>query len=232
MTDSTYDIITVDWDRPQTALWRKHVERHCPTANIITIPDAKPIKWNWSSGKINCFKYDFPHPGRVMYLDTDTLVTRDLSEMWSIMEEGDWEMAASSSIPMMGQKRSFLHRKKDRLDPVNKAFGLEEVPVHWSTGFMVFRDYPLMDLYQKWLWAMEYPVFKSLKGARVFEEFAFSYVVAADKTRIWPMPGSIHGNIVSSRAFFGRLPKDKKPLVVHYHKINRLKKLGLGKWID
>ena len=93
----SYEIITVDWNPEQTRIWRYWVNKHCPTAKVYTIQDTKPVPWCWSGGKINCFLYGF-ETDRVMYMDTDTIVTRDLEPLFEMM--GDAKISVSRDIPL------------------------------------------------------------------------------------------------------------------------------------
>jgi alpha-N-acetylglucosamine transferase len=85
---STFDIVTVNWNQPQTTLWMRHVEKHCPEANIIFVSEGDLKKLCWSCPKIGSLLADFKHPNRVIYMDTDTIVMADLEELFDLMPKG------------------------------------------------------------------------------------------------------------------------------------------------
>jgi hypothetical protein len=224
-------VISVDWNSPQTEFWLHYLKKNCPTANIILIDDAKPMNWNWSSGKINCFKYDFPHPERVIYMDTDTIVTRDLEPLFEMYPAS---LAGSLFIPMMSplHPRSRYGQKED-IAQCTRAFGLQKNPRHWSTGFLMLQNYPLMRLYEEWLAGMDFSKLKvAFKRCRVYEELVFSYVVermAREGYNLAELPHEIHGNIMSGERDFGtcREEKNELPYVIHYHQTRRLRQVKL-----
>jgi len=224
-----YDLVTVNWNPRQTELWMFHVKRSCPGANVVLIDDGKPFPWCWSSGKLNCFA-DFPglrNPGRFVYMDTDTIVTRDVGEVFELM--GDAKLAASSAVPsntMNAWARSEGERKN-----VDVAFELsrDHPPVHYSSGFMVLKDYPPADLGFKWSSAMAYEPLRATFGRhRCYEEIALSYVIAADRIPLWDMPLEIHGNLLGRHKCFGHT---RTPMVIHYHNERRLKINNLERYI-
>jgi hypothetical protein len=212
VSKKTYDIVSVDWNPQQTKLWRYHIGKTCPTANVITIPDNKPIPWNWSSGKIDCFGCDFRFPERVIYLDTDTIVQEDLEPLFDRM--GEAEIGISSHITP-----ERLQLPKD--ENAEQAFGLSERPTHYSSGFVVLKGWEPKMLQEGWFAASYLPALQRYKRSRLFEEYVFSYFVAYTGKRVWEMGPEIHGNIL-------RKPLFDKTMVIHYHKPERLKRSGLG----
>jgi len=226
---STYDLVTVDWNHNQTRLWLYHVRKHCPTANIVLVPDTKLFPWNWSSGKLACFfePEGVKHPSRFIYMDTDTIVTRDLEEAFDL--QGDAPLGMSSAIPgMVSMSRwSKVQRGREMLD-AEFGLGRDNQPVHFSSGFMVLKNTSAEDLGEKWRSAMEYPPLRrQFSRHRCYEEIALSYVVAADRTPVWHMPLEIHGNILR-KCYFGNA---REPLVIHYHKPERLRAQKLGGYL-
>lgn len=230
---STYDIITVDWNPEQTRIWRHYVEKNCPTANIITIPDNKPIPWNWSSGKIDCFKYEFSHPGRVVYMDTDVIVTGDVEPWVDETQRQGCDMSASTLLPKVGKPKNWFHRFPEITEKACSLFDVDRFPRHFSTGFMVFIDYDFDGLHEGWMRSMELPKFREmLQKTLVYEEFAFSLWIESQDDKVLDMPLEIHGNLLGNVKYFGTCTNENPPLVLHYHKPPRLIKAGLKGFLN
>jgi hypothetical protein len=226
---STFDIVTVNWNQGQTNLWRRHVERHCPEANIILVPDKKPYPHCWSSGKLCCFEplRDTQHPGRFVYMDTDCIVTRDIEPLFGIME--DAELAVSSAIPASTPMAKVLrsHYIANKL-----KFGLtyNKPPTQYSSGFMVLKNYSPVAFGEMWKHMFEHSFIKNVFGRhKLFDEITMAFAIAQLRTHIWDMPFEIHGNIMGRTCYFG---KSREPMVIHYHNKRRLLAQGLERYID
>ena len=212
MTD--YSIVSVDWKPEQTKLWLHHVKKNCPDAEIVLIKDEKPIPWNWASGKINCFKQKFA-TDRIIYMDTDTIVTRDLGFIFDNM--GEATVGATSAIP--------IHPFNKRRDIIKALKPLGPLPTHFSTGLIALqaKNPPAFAS----LWQDMYPVIrKHLPGDHYMNEITFSYLVREMNTHDIPL--EVHGNICGKK-YFGNT---EIPAVIHYHKPARLRNFGLDKYID
>ena len=220
-----YEIITVDWNPEQTRIWRYWIAKHCPTAKVYTIPDTKPVPWCWSGGKLDCFLYGFKG-NRVMYMDTDVIVTHDLEPVWDMM--GDCKFAASSKIPLYRMERS----KRVQINGIREHIDFKHSPIGWSSGMLMMKGYDPEALHEGWKGMMDFPPFQAgFKGHQMTEEFALSLFMAHEFEReeIWDIPLEVHGNIVGKRMFFGEATV---PWVLHYHKPQRLKRHKLEAYLD
>jgi alpha-N-acetylglucosamine transferase len=211
-----YDIVSVDWKPEQTKLWLHYVEKNCPEAHVTLIPDEKPIPWCWSSGKINCFKQKF-QTDKIIYLDTDTIVTEDLGFIFSNM--GHAWLGLSSKIP--------IYPFNKRKDVVEKLKHLGKPPTHYSTGMIVLNGISGTQVAQfVQLWEEMLSELKPyIKGNRYADEISMSYV--ATLAQVWDIPLEIHGNVCGKR-YFGEA---STPSVIHYHREKRLGQFGLGGYL-
>lgn len=211
-----YDIVSVDWKPEQTKLWLHYIEKNCPEAHVTLIPDEKPIPWCWSGGKINCFKQKF-QTDKIIYLDTDTVVTEDLGFIFSNMDK-TW-LGLSSKIPI----RPF----NKRADLMAKLRHLGKAPVHYSSGMVVLNGISGGQLTQfAGLWEeMCNELRASIGKGAYMDEIALSYV--ASLAAVWDIPLEVHGNICGKK-YFGNA---ETPSVIHYHKPRRLEQFGMGQWL-
>ena len=217
----TYDLITVRWKEDQYRVWRHWVDKTCPTARVHWIPDTKPFPWNWAGGKVPCFDYGF-ETGRVIYMDTDTIVTHDLEPVFDMM--GDCKVGASYQIP----KYSFQGRKKGDLRTLNKMIPYKFQPNSVSSGMIITLEPDA--LYQAWYAMNTFPAVRRAFGKdRPFNEYTLSMTLTwlYEKDEVWDIPLEVHGNIIS-KTDFGNCDI---PWVIHYHKPERLEKKGFGKWL-
>lgn len=232
MCRRNFDLVTCNWNPAQTKIWMFHVKQHCPTAHIVLVPDTKPIPWNWSSGKLNCFA-DLPelkYPGRFIYMDTDTIVTRDIAEVFDLM---DSPVAASSAIPATAPSMSAWAQDPRGRESIDVAFEIfrDHPPIHYSSGFLAIQGSALTpaELGFRWRSAMEYPLLRArFSRHRCYEEIALSYVLATDRIPVWDMPLEIHGNILR-RTHFGHT---RTPMVIHYHNPRRLRAQHLEHYLE
>ena len=218
-----YEIITVDWKPEQTRIWRHWVSTFCPNAKIITIPDTKPIKWSWSAGKIDCFLWGF-ETDRIIYMDTDVIVTHDLEELFDLM--GDAVISASSAIPL----RQTVKVHKKLYEKIAPHFQYKYGPVNFSSGLIALKGFDPMTVYEGWRAVLEFPPFVDVfKKRKVAEEEALSVWMAThfEEDQIHHQPYEIHGNICGKK-YFG---DTNQPWAIHYHRPKRLIDAGLGKWL-
>jgi len=224
---SDYEIITVNWQPKQTAIWLHYVEKNCPDAKVYTIPDDKPVPWCWSGGKINCFAWPF-ETKRVIYLDTDTLVTRDLGFVFDEMQGAC--IGLSSEIEIF----KFHITMRPQVEKFGKrGYEYNWPPCAFSSGMMVLKGYDATALYAGWLNTMQWPPFLELFGKHTLaDEIGLGLWLAHDLESaddVWHIPVEVHGNVLGGKTHFGKV---ETPAVIHYHKEARLRKAGLGKWLD
>lgn len=215
MCQKTYDIITVDWNPEQTRMWRHYVEKNCPTANVITIPDDRAWYFCWSSAKLNCFRYPFEHPARVIYMDTDTVVSKDLEYLFDKVGDNFF------GLTIRHHATHLLYGIANILKIPRKEC------VYLSTGLIVLNGYPPARLYSGWYGLGLHPEIKRFMSNKTFDEKVFTFWVISDRCmgKIWEIPTSIHGNILGSKIDF---EKGTLPDVLHYHNPNRLRNAGFG----
>ncbi|MDY6935644.1 MAG: hypothetical protein SVZ03_15660 [Spirochaetota bacterium] len=223
---SKYDIITVDWNAEQTELWLYYVERHCPDSRIILIPDEKPIPWCWSGGKLNCFKQKF-ESHRIIYMDTDTIVFRDMYPIFEMMDEA----LLGFSTKIISHSSDYRNRKGsicNDLIMLSNFFGFRKLPIHRSTGMIILNKYDPLRLYEGWKLMFDYvSSFNNIKDDPFVDEIAMSYWIAYDSNEdgkgIWDIPLDIH------RVKWRDIDDLSvvAPMVFHYHSIERLMIFGL-----
>ena len=217
-----YDIISVDWNPGQTDLWLHYVKKNCPEAYVTLIPDEKPIPRNWASGKINCFEQDF-ETEKVIYMDTDTIVTRDLG---FVFKELGSRLVGAATAPSI---RPFHERKHvvDALRPLALNLGMKGLPGHYNSGFIVTNmpkeGLPLFAAAWKHMYTT---VGKYLKDDHYMNEITLSFLLESSLDP-WDIPPEIHGN-VCGRKIFGT---SAEPAVIHYHREERLGRFELGGYL-
>lgn len=227
-----YDVISVDWNPGQTKIWKYWIEKHCPNAIIHTIPDTKPIPWCWSGGKLNCFCYDGFETDRIIYLDTDTIVTENLEPLLDREEKVMLSNIQTIQGKPFNRVLSSTRNRQNRVDfsDLYKHFRFKYDPVHFSSGMIVLNGCSSMEFYDTWKAVFEFePYEKYFKGYWLADEVSLSLCVALDYEwdDIYLLPADIHGNILSRKIFGGR----EISMVIHYHKPQRLKSVGLEKWL-
>ena len=227
MATTSYDIVTVDWNKNQTAMWKYYIEKNCPTANIITLPESRPVKWSRFSSKMNILLFDkYKHPDRIMYTDTDCLITDDLLPLFEYMEECDFDMAASVDfLPRMNPFTGKHAKNSETMAMVKAYMGVTEFPHQYSSGMLLFRPgVDRKELYDKWMVNFtDELLMKHWGGISIMEEIALSYVLQAIDYKMWYLPREVHGNVLR-KSDFGSV---KVPMVIHYHKPARLRWCGL-----
>ena len=217
----TYDIITVRWKEDQYKVWRHWVDKTCPTASVHWIPDTKPFPWCWSGGKVPCLDYGF-ETNRVIYMDTDTIVTHDLEPVFEIM--GNFRVGVSYGLP----KDKMQSRYAKQIELVRNVAPYKFRPKSVSSGMIVTTEPSI--LHEAWSGMMGFPLIKQLFNKdHLYDEHVLSLAISwlYEKAEVWDMPLELHGNIIS-RKYFGDC---ETPWVIHYHKPERLEKKGLEKWL-
>lgn len=222
----TYTITTVDWNEEQTERWLKFVNKNCPTANVVLVPDTKPIHWSWSAGKLNCFNQLHKAPDRIIYMDTDTLVFEDMEYIFEVMDGNvgaplfHWYLnGCKKNGPQFAKSKEI----EIRVGAKPNSF------MHWNTGMIILNGYDPFRLYANWMLAFRFHEVTSTRW-RQSEETAFSVAMLMDPDiKMYEIPMEFHGNVLGSKVQFGDA---KKPTSVHYHKTERLKRRGLKGWLE
>ncbi len=222
----TYEIVTVDYIPEQTRVWRHWVNKNCPGVKVHTIPDRRPFRRCWSGAKIECWMYGF-EGRRIIYLDTDTIVTRDMEEVFDLM--GDAKIAASTELKQDRLKRKFPEVVEE-LRTDWKRFRIYNPP-NTSSGMVVLKDFDPELFFGMWAEVMEDPIFgKKLLGHYTSEEYALSLAIARNFPikHFWSIPHRIHGNVFYRKTNFGGA---NPPMVIHYHKPLWLMWLGMEEYL-
>jgi hypothetical protein len=230
-----YDIVTVDWNKDQTALWRRHVERVCQDYNLIIIPEKRRFPSCWSSPKLYCLVEEF-QTDRVVYMDTDTIVTRDLGELFRAM--GDAELGLSMYLG----KQERLERQcggGECVKEIAKHFGIRGPVTHCPTGLMVFKGMDIERVYMDWCTAFSiietnWPHLPEAAGTKRegwSNEVPFSFWLTSRYSNrwdaVWDIGPPYHTYLVGNEA----PPRQTEPIpmILHYHsRPERLKKTGYG----
>ena len=211
-----YDITSVDWNPEQTKLWLHYVKKNCPEAYVTLIPDEKPVPWCWSGGKLNCFRQKF-ETDKIIYIDTDTIVTEDLGFIFANM--GDNWLGLSSKIPLIPFNK--------RPDMKKKLAHLGKLPIHYSSGMVSLNGISGAQAEQfTGLWEEIMTELKKIIGKEHYmDEIALSYV--ASLAAVWDILLEVHGNICRKK-YFGSA---ETPSVIHYHRTKRLDQAGMGGYL-
>jgi len=222
---ATFDLISVNWNEEQARVWLHWVKRHCPTAAVHLVKDTKPVPWCWSSGKLNCFKYDDFQTDRIIYLDTDTIVTKDLEFVFD--EMGDCCVGLSSDIEIY----KFHKVMRKQVESFSAFYDYNWPPKAWSSGMMVLKGMDPMELHEGWMHTMLFPPFRKIfPRHQLLDEIALGLWLTnwlPKEDMIWDIPKPVHGNVIKKPDFGGA----KVPAVIHYHKPERLKRNGMDKWL-
>jgi hypothetical protein len=231
-----YDIVTVDWNKKQTALWRKHIERTCRGYNLIIIPEKRRFPSCWSSPKLYCLIQKFRTP-RVIYMDTDTIVTRDLGELFKKM--GDAELGLSMYLGKQSRLEGQAGGKAGVAD-IAKSFGIQGEVTHAPTGLMVFNGMDLQRVYDEWCTAFAviekgWPHLPRAAGNKNWEgwsnEVPFSFWLTSRYAgrwgAVWDIGPEYHWYLLGDDK---RLRQTQPtPMIIHYHsRPERLGQAGLG----
>lgn len=230
---TTYDLLTVDWNPQQTMMWKKYVGKNCHKANVMTFMDKKPFPSCWSSGKIGCFEKDVGnHPTRYVYIDTDTIVLRDIDDIICTMERENPRAIIGSSLGIAQVNWNHVGTKRGG-DVAAALFDMPNAPTYIPSGLLVFKNIRKEMVYDGWCLLMENNGVRNVFGrSKVFDEIALSFFVGLysmnDDSLIWEIPKEMHGNILpGGRKDFGEC---KEPWIIHYHNIERLRKAKLDKY--
>jgi len=224
----TCSIVCVDWNERQTRTWLYHVMKNCPTAQIITVPDIKLVPGCRSCGKMMALASEkLRRPDRFIFLDSDTIVLKDLAPVFDMM--GDRHVGVSlKSTPdntLLTHRRFGAYRRT--IEGACKLFGKEANPIYYMSGMIVLKDSePLVFAHG---WANITGLIKGVSTSDYFyDEITLCLWLAFwfEEHEIWAIPPRVHDD--------GWLRRPQKPhpfediWVLHYHKELRLKNNELG----
>jgi hypothetical protein len=160
-------------------------------------------------------------------MDTDTIVTHDLGEIFDKM--GDRTLAMSSGIEL----RSAMQKQRQKIARLGKLVTYHWPPVHFSSGLMALKGYPPEELAEGWRLVMEWgPFVDEFRRYSLAEEMALGVYlscVVEDPETIYHIPYEIHGNLLGGKKIFGSADI---PWVIHYHKPERLKRAKLERYLE
>ena len=98
--------------------------------------------------------------------------------------------------------------------------------IHWSSGMMVYKNLGeegIHAFYEDWL-SISKRLIKCGLNVRfnLFEEVSLALFFMMNKNHCWHLPMRVHNNILGSQP-------DLKPfpIVLHYHKLNRLERMKI-----
>ena len=164
---------------------------------------------------------------RIIYLDTDTIVTRDLEGVFDLM--GDAPLGVSQRL-----KDDRLQGRFGHLMPrLAEAFEYRMEPPNISTGMVVCNNFDPELIYGMWAEVMGHELFVELLGKHMTtEEYAIAIACARmfdDPAKVWDIPHEIHGNIYKKNKNFGEA---EVPWVMHYHRPGWAKWHGIEEWLN
>lgn len=226
-----YTIATVDWNKEQTKVWEGFVRDKCPAADVVKIKDQRPFPDIPVAGILGVFDEPFK-TDHVAYLDTDTIVFKDLEPLFEFMGSR-YKIGITSQFAMFPDQGTFkqlytpvllFNDCRDRIPLLGKALRKT-----------------IKEMYSKELY---------LHKIDMYTEVAISHclydVFAEDE--IWDFPSEIVTNIVPTNAS-GLLSNYKVflpaswchrskvamsqeippfPYILHYHDKRYLDAFGLG----
>ena len=223
-----YTLTSVDWNPEQTKVWLHHARKNCPTANIVLVPDSKPIPDCWSCGKLECFNQDF-ETENILYLDTDTIITHDLKEVFYIMEDSRKSIGLSPWSNFQGLTRYSKQgplRSRHKSKKFINGFSYSQYR-HYSSGMIATIECH-KQFYEAWMtFCKIMKRNKEFSRHKLFEEIALSLLVCSLKSNsVWNIPAEIHNNILNKHTTINPFP-----WVIHYHKPERLKRCKLERYL-
>jgi len=199
--------------------------------DVRLLEDTKPVPWSWSAGKLNCYNLSLlpdlaEYDGHV-YMDTDTIITKDFLHVFGAMGREGTVMAAS----MFMLPQHLTKRIKDRM---KHAFP-EYLPKyrHLSSGLLCINTEGngrwVKMLYDQWVNWYRNPRFEKMaRKLKLADEVALSLAVIDLNLNISTISRETHGNVLGGRVF----GKAKYSDIIHYHNNRRLRKYDLGRFID
>lgn len=241
-----YDIVTVDWHPEQTKIWKHYVHKNCPDAAISLVKDTKPLHKITCGMKPKALLYPKFKTGKVVYLDTDTIVTEDLGHLFQ--EMGDKLFGVTFGFNSSGFTKSKRPKALSDMGWAEKAFKPNNKVRHYFNGMMLFNGFGVRaeKFALDWFNALEsFQDNDRFLEERINDEIAMAYVVHRHypPETIWEIPLSVHCNIAKTTKAGGCYPHFSRgygasvkipplPHVLHYHGREFLQPFGLEKLLD
>jgi hypothetical protein len=232
-----YTIASVDWNTKQTELWLHHIKKNCHDYEILLIPEKRRFENCWSSPKLYCFDRAVETEWFV-YLDTDTIVTRDLAELFEDM--GDSEVGVS--VYLGADKRMRAYVGNDR-KAIEKYFALSKPVVHVPTGIVALKGLSPSVVYREWCSIFDmidtkWPELSKRAGTKIYgwsNEVSFSFWLSWRYQDCWDKVYDIgkplHYYLLSRNKELKKM--EQLPMILHYHSRHvRLKQAGLGHLLE
>jgi len=215
-------------------LWHlKNVYRGNDTVSLDVrlLDDTKPVPWSWSAGKLNCYNLSLlpslaEYDGHV-YMDTDTIITRDFLHVFDTMGREGTVMAASFWMSPAHMNQNIKKRLKTYFPEYHHKYK------HLSSGFLCLNTEGggrwVRDVYDNWFgWYRNDRFLPAFKGLQLGDEIALSMAMVDMKIPVYEVPRETHGNLLKGRVF----GKAEYSDIIHYHNNRRLRKYDLGRFID
>lgn len=236
-----YDIVTINHSESETKIWLHYIRKNCPGANVILLNDTKPFPRYRCSGKMGFLAHDKYKTQHIIYLDTDTVVFKDLGFVFDEMNDNSW----GCSTVFAATDGMFFYNKGNRRQDAITACEYYDIPIeklyHPLTGMLVFKNIirAFPEIYTAW-----YEAFKLFKVKNLFEAyppideaaFFFAEKLALPENSRWDIPAEIHNNLAKCKEYKHRIkppfytaaPIPPWPAVLHYHKPIFLNSVGFG----
>ena len=236
MTQDKYSICTVDWNPEQTKVWLHNIEKYCNNYELRMCCDDRPIKGSWDSPKLNCLEDKF-NTDKVIYMDTDTIVTRDLYEMFEV--QGERTLGASLCLGSV-KRLNLICGGRDNNNALAKHFGIGGSAFHVPSGLLVFNGIDTQDFYDKWMSAYRdiEKNFTNISGkadvnwcSEVPLSFIVSKMYLPNMDDLWAIPTKYHYYLLNGDTKARAMVP--APLILHYHSImKRVSSAGFGKYLE
>ena len=217
-----YTIVGVDYNERETVPWLKFIADNCPRAQVVTINDTRPVGGCTTCAKMLTFNMqNIARPDRVIFLDSDTLVFKDLGPVFSIMGKS----VVGVSLKDRTEMDLFeFHRFASLRLPLHDAMrvlGIEKKPTYYMSGMIVLKGADPRVFAHGWA-NMTNILNKIPPQNFYYDEITLSFWLAAyfDEENIWRIPGNVHddGWLRSEQDY-----RFEDIWVLHYHDAKRLR---------
>jgi hypothetical protein len=194
------------------------------------IPDLKPFPKSWSGGKVSCFAQDF-ETERIIYVDTDTIITKDLEPIFDYMDQEGYDIGLSLRIGGQG-RWVYLAGSMSVVRRIAAELRLNNHIRQTPTGVMFLNGLDPKRMYEEWCEMYRYleKAHPYLTRGKWSNEVPFAFWLAAryqgNMEKVWDLPHKVHHQLYS-RDKYG-LDKSDLPFIIHYHQPRRLQANGLG----
>ena len=231
-----YLITTVNWNPPQTKVWLWHLKNvyrgnDTVSLDVRLLEDTKPVPWSWSAGKLNCYNLSLlpslaEYDGHV-YMDTDTIITRDFLHTFETMGREGTVMAVSFNMAPIRMVQAISKQLAKEFPEYKSLYK------HASSGLLCLDTEGngrwVRDVYDNWLnWYRNERFLHAFKKHKLADEIALSMAIVDMKIPVCEVPRETHGNVLGGRVF----GKAEYSDIIHYHNNRRLRKYDLGRFID